>query len=215
MSLNDKDLILGVTGSIAAYKAVYLLRELTRLGARVTVVTTAHADRFIGPLTFRTLSGRPVLSDLFDPQSPEAVEHVALAERAHALVVAPATANLLARAAHGLADDFLTTLLLAARCPVLMAPAMDGAMWDHAAVTANVRTLRERGVTVLEPDAGALASGLSGRGRLPEVDAIVEALERLLAPRRDLAGERILAERRSPSDYSRTVTKGSSEAPRC
>src|SRR6266851_5222686 len=178
MTLHNKELILGVTGSIAAYKAVYLLRELTRLGARVTVVTTAHADRFIGPLTFRTLSGRPVLSDLFDPQSPEAVEHVALAERAHALVVAPATANLLARAAHGLADDFLTTLLLAARCPVLMAPAMDGGMWDHAAVSANVRTLRERGVTVLEPDAGALASGLSGRGRLPEVDAIVEALER-------------------------------------
>src|SRR5580765_6783461 len=192
MSLQDKDLILGVTGSIAAYKAVYLLRELTRLGARVTVVTTAHADKFICPLTFRTLSGRPVLSDLFDPQSPEAVEHVALAERAHALVVAPATANLLARAAHGLADDFLTTLLLAARCPVLMAPAMDGGMWDHAAVTANVRTLRERGVTVLEPDAGALASGLSGRGRLPEVDAIVEAIERLLAPRRDLVGERVL-----------------------
>ncbi|HTI56007.1 MAG TPA: bifunctional phosphopantothenoylcysteine decarboxylase/phosphopantothenate--cysteine ligase CoaBC, partial [Verrucomicrobiae bacterium] len=192
MSLHDKELILGVTGSIAAYKAVYLLRELTRLGARVTVVTTAHADRFIGPLTFRTLSGRPVLSDLFDPQSREAVEHVALAERAQALVVAPATANLLARAAHGIADDFLTTLLLAVRCPVLMAPAMDGGMWDHPAVTANVRTLRERGVTVLEPDAGALASRLSGRGRLPEVDAIVEAIERLLAPRHDLAGERVL-----------------------
>jgi phosphopantothenoylcysteine decarboxylase/phosphopantothenate--cysteine ligase len=213
MSLNDKDLILGVTGSIAAYKAVYLLRELTRLGARVTVVTTAHADRFIGPLTFRTLSGRPVLSDLFDPQSPEAVEHVALAERAHALVVAPATANLLARAAHGLADDFLTTLLLAARCPVLMAPAMDGGMWDHAAVSANVRTLRERGVTVLEPDAGALASGLSGRGRLPEVDAIVEALERLLAPRRDLAGERLLVTSgptREPIDPVRYISNRSS-----
>ena len=123
-----------------------------------------------------------MLSDLFDPQSAEAVEHVALAERAHALIVAPATANLLAKAAHGIADDFLTTLLLAARCPVLMAPAMDGGMWDHAAVAANVATLRGRGVTVLEPDAGALASGLSGRGRLPEVDAIVEALERLLAP---------------------------------
>ena len=213
MSLNNKDLILGVTGSIAAYKAVYLLRELTRLGARVTVVTTAHADRFIGPLTFRTLSGRPVLSDLFDPQSPEAVEHVALAERAHALVVAPATANLLARAAHGLADDFLTTLLLAARCPVLMAPAMDGGMWDHAAVTANVRTLRERGVAVLEPDAGALASGLSGRGRLPEVDTIVEALERLLAPRRDLVGERLLVTSgptREPIDPVRYISNRSS-----
>ena len=177
------------------------------------MVTTAHADRFIGPLTFRTLSGRPVLSDLFDPQSPEAVEHVALAERAQALVVAPATANLLARAAHGIADDFLTTLLLAARCPVLMAPAMDGGMWDHPAVTANVRTLRERGVTVLEPDAGALASGLSGRGRLPEVDAIVEAIERLLAPRRDLAGERVLVTSgptREPIDPVRYLSNRSS-----
>src|SRR5260370_3578535 len=102
MSLQDKDLILGVTGSIAAFKAVYLLRELTRLGARVTVVTTAHADKFIGPLTFRTLSGRPVLSDLFDPQSPEAVEHVALAARAHALVVSPPTPNLPAPPANAL-----------------------------------------------------------------------------------------------------------------
>src|SRR5258706_10774625 len=187
MPLHNKELILGVTGSIAAYKAVFLLRELTRAGAQVTVVTTAHAERFVGALTFRTLSGRPVLSDLFDPQSAEAVEHVALAERAQALIVAPATANLLAKAAHGIADDFLTTLLLAARCPMLMAPAMDGGMWDHAAVTANVATLRGRGITVLEPDAGALASGLSGRGRLPEADAILEALERLLAPRRDPA----------------------------
>jgi phosphopantothenoylcysteine decarboxylase/phosphopantothenate--cysteine ligase len=213
MSLKDRDLILGVTGSIAAYKAVYLLRELTRAGARVTVVTTAHAEPFVGALTFRTLSGRPVLSDLFDPQSPDAVEHVALAERAHALVVAPATANLLAKAAHGIADDFLTTLLLAARCPVLMAPAMDVGMWDHAAVTANVATLRARGVTVLEPEAGELASGLSGRGRLPETDAILEALERLLAPRRDLAGERVLVTAgptREPIDPVRYISNRSS-----
>src|SRR5512141_210533 len=177
MSLAGKQIILGITGSIAAYKAVLLLRELTARGAEVSVVMTAGAEHFVGPLTFRTLSGRPVLSNLFDPQSAEAVEHVALAERARAMIVAPATANLLAKAAHGIADDFLTTLLLAARCPVLMAPAMDGGMWNHAAVTANVATLRGRGVTVLEPDAGALASGLSGRGRLPEADAILEALE--------------------------------------
>src|SRR5262245_58628387 len=148
MPLAGRELILGVTGSIAAFKAAYLLRELTRAGARVTVVTTAHADRFVAPLTWRTLSGRPALSDLFDPATPDAVEHVALAERTHALIVAPATANLLAKAAHGVADDFLTTLLLAARCPVLMAPAMDGGMWDHPAVRANVATLRGRGVTV-------------------------------------------------------------------
>jgi phosphopantothenoylcysteine decarboxylase/phosphopantothenate--cysteine ligase len=213
VALGGKELILGVTGSIAAYKAVYLLRELGRLGAGVTVVTTAHAERFVGDLTWRTLSGRPVLSDLFDPQSGEAVEHVALAERADAVVVAPATANLLAKAAHGIADDFLTTLLLAARGPVLMAPAMDGGMWDHAAVAANVATLRARGVTVLEPDAGALASGLSGKGRLPEVEAMLEALERLLTPRRDLAGERILVTSgptREPIDPVRYLSNRSS-----
>jgi len=213
VALGGKELILGVTGSIAAYKAVYLLRELVRLGAAVTVVRTAHAERFVGDLTWRTLSGRPVLSDLFDPQSGEAVEHVALAERADAVVVAPATANLLAKAAHGIADDFLTTLLLAARGPVLMAPAMDGGMWDHAAVAANVATLRARGVTVLEPDAGALASGLSGKGRLPEVEAMLEALERLLTPRRDLAGERILVTSgptREPIDPVRYLSNRSS-----
>jgi phosphopantothenoylcysteine decarboxylase/phosphopantothenate--cysteine ligase len=213
MSLAGKELILGVSGSIAAYKAVYLLRELTRLGAGVTVVTTEHAREFIGPLTWRTLSGRPVLSDLFDPRTPDAVEHVGLAERAHVMVVAPATANTLARAAQGLADDFLTTLLLAAHCPVLMVPAMDGGMWEHPAVIANVRTLRERGVHVLEPDMGALASGLAGKGRLPEVDAIVEALERLLAPKRDLAGERILVTSgptREPVDPVRYLSNRSS-----
>ena len=123
--LAGRRLILGVTGSIAAYKAAYLLRELTRLGAEVTVCLTEHARQFVGPLTFRTLSGRPVLSDLFDPHGEEAVEHVALAERSHAIVVAPATAHVLAKAAHGLADDFLSTLLLAARGPLLFAPAMD------------------------------------------------------------------------------------------
>ena len=167
----------------------------------------------MGPLTFRTLSGRPVLSDLFDPQSDVAVEHVALAERAHAVIVAPATANLLGKAAAGIADDFLTTLLLAARCPVVMAPAMDGGMWEHPAVVANVATLRERGVMVLEPDAGALASGLSARGRLPEVDAIVEALLTALTARRDLAGQRVVVTAgptREPIDPVRYISNRSS-----
>ena len=213
MTLSGKQIVLGVTGSIAAYKAVLLLRELTARGAEVTVVMSANAEHFVGALTFRTLSGRPVLSSLFDPQSEEAVEHVALAERADAFVVAPATANLLAKAAHGIADDFLTTLLLATRCPVLMAPAMDGGMWDHAAVQANVETLRERGVTVLEPEAGALASGLSGRGRLPEVPTLVEAVERALTPQRDLAGERVLVTSgptREPIDPVRYLSNHSS-----
>ncbi len=213
MSLAGRELILGVTGSIAAYKAVYLLRELTRLGAAVTVCLSEHAREFVGPLTFRTLSGRPVLTNLFDPQSPDAVEHVALAERADAIVVAPATANLLAKAAHGLADDFLTTLLLAARGPVVIAPAMDGGMWEHPAVVANVATLRARGVAVLEPDAGALASGLSGKGRFPEPDAIVEAIRRALTPVRDLAGERLLVTAgptREPVDPVRYLSNRSS-----
>jgi phosphopantothenoylcysteine decarboxylase / phosphopantothenate---cysteine ligase len=213
VTLAGKQVILGITGSIAAYKAVLLLRELTARGAEVSVVMTAGAEHFVAPLTFRTLSGRPVLSNLFDPQSDDAVEHVALAERAHAFVVAPATANLLAKAAHGIADDFLTTLLLAARCPVLMAPAMDGGMWDHAAVQANVATLRERGVTVLEPEAGALASGLRGRGRLPEIEVIVEEVERLLTPVRDLRGERVLVTSgptREPIDPVRYLSNRSS-----
>ena len=213
MSLAGKEIVLGISGSIAAYKAVLLLRELTARGAEVAVVMTAGAEHFVGPLTFRTLSGRPVLSDLFDPQSDEAVEHVALAERAHVFVVAPATANVLAKAAHGIADDFLTTLLLAARCPVLMAPAMDGGMWEHAAVQANVATLRERGVTVFEPEAGALASGLSGRGRLPEIESIVEEVERVLTPGRDLTGERVLVTAgptREPIDPVRYLSNRSS-----
>jgi phosphopantothenoylcysteine decarboxylase/phosphopantothenate--cysteine ligase len=213
VSLQGRELVLGVTGSIAAYKAVLLLRELTTLGAGVTVCLSEHARHFVGPLTFRTLSGRPVLADLFDPQSPEAVEHVALAERAAAIVVAPATANLLAKAAHGIADDFLTTLLLAARCPVLLAPAMDGGMWEHAAVAANVATLRGRGVVVMEPEAGPLASGLSGRGRLPDPAAIVESLQAMLAPAQDLLGEKLVVTAgptREPIDPVRYISNRSS-----
>jgi phosphopantothenoylcysteine decarboxylase/phosphopantothenate--cysteine ligase len=212
-TLDGRELILGVTGSIAAYKAVYLLRELTRGGARVTVCLSEHAREFVGPLTFRTLSGRPVLTDLFDPQSDAAVEHVALAEQAAAVLVAPATANVLAKAARGIADDFLTTLLLAARCPVIMAPAMDGGMWTHPAVADNVATLRARGVVVLEPDAGPLASGLSARGRLPDVDAIIEAVLGALTPARDLAGERVVVTAgptREPIDPVRYISNRSS-----
>jgi phosphopantothenoylcysteine decarboxylase/phosphopantothenate--cysteine ligase len=211
--LEGRELILGVTGSIAAFKAVLVLRELTRLGAGVTVCLSEHAREFVGPLTFRTLSGRPVLADLFDPQLPEAVEHVALAERASAVVVAPATANVLAKAAHGVADDFLTTILLAARGPVLLAPAMDGGMWGHPAVVDNVATLRRRGATVLEPEVGPLASGLAGRGRLPEPDAIVAAVVALLNPVRDLAGERVLVTAgptREPIDPVRYISNRSS-----
>ena len=213
MELAGRELILAVTGSIAAYKAAYLLRELRRAEAGVTVVMTAHAREFVAPLTFRTLSGRPVLTDLFDPQEPAAVEHVALAERADLTVVAPATAHALARAALGLADDFLGTLLLAVRGPVLFAPAMDGGMWEHPAVQAHVGTLRGRGATVLEPGHGELASGLLGQGRFPEVSDIVEAAVRLLWPRRDLTADHILVTAgptREPLDPVRYLSNRSS-----
>ncbi len=172
-TLGGRELILGVTGSIAAYKAVYLLRELTRLGASVTVCLSEHAREFVGPLTFRTLSGRPVLTEPL--RSPERRPRSSTSRSPSEPPPSswrrpPRTSS--AKAAHGIADDFLTTLLLAARCPVVIAPAMDGGMWEHPAVTANVATLRARGVTVLEPDAGALASGLHARGRLPEIDVI-------------------------------------------
>jgi phosphopantothenoylcysteine decarboxylase/phosphopantothenate--cysteine ligase len=213
MALAGRELILAVTGSIAAYKAAYLLRELRRAEAGVTVVMTSHAREFVSALTFRTLSGRPVLTDLFDPQEPAAVEHVALAERADLLVVAPATAHALARAALGLADDFLGTLLLAMRGPVLFAPAMDGGMWEHPAVQTHVGTLRARGATVLEPGEGALASGLTGQGRFPEVSDIVEAAVRILWPRRDLIGDHVLVTAgptREPLDPVRYLSNRSS-----
>jgi phosphopantothenoylcysteine decarboxylase/phosphopantothenate--cysteine ligase len=213
MLLAGREIVLGVTGSIAAYKAALLLRELRRLGAGVTVVMTDRAQEFVTPLTFRTLSGRAVLVDLFDPQEPAAVEHVALAERADLVAVAPATAHLMARAALGLADDFLGTLLLATRAPVLLAPAMDGEMWRHPAVQGHAATLRARGVTVLEPEVGPLASGLVGPGRLPEVDDIVETAVRLAWPVRDLSGEHVLVTAgptREPIDPVRYVSNRSS-----
>ncbi|HEV8675067.1 MAG TPA: bifunctional phosphopantothenoylcysteine decarboxylase/phosphopantothenate--cysteine ligase CoaBC [Methylomirabilota bacterium] len=211
--LSGRELILGVTGSIAAYKAAYLVRELRRLGAEVTVVMTQHAGEFVTPLTFRTLSGRPVLTDLFDPQQPAAVEHIALAERADLLVVAPATANALARAALGLADDFLGTLLLAARAPVLFVPAMDGAMWHHPSVQGHVAGLRAQGATVMEPGYGELASGLTGVGRFPEVADIVEIVAGLVWPTRDLVGDQVLitaGPTREPIDPVRYISNRSS-----
>jgi phosphopantothenoylcysteine decarboxylase/phosphopantothenate--cysteine ligase len=185
-----KRLVLGVTGSIAAYKAVSLLRTLIKEGADVTVVMTAAATRFVASLTFEVLSGRPVAEDLF--AAHQEMLHLTLAEQADAVVIAPATANVLAKCATGLADDLLSTLLLATRAPVILAPAMDGGMWEHPAVQANVQGLRARGVVVLDPEVGPLASGRTGLGRLPGEAAIIAALAARLAPRRDLVGQRVL-----------------------
>src|SRR5689334_13870217 len=157
MKFIGSHLVLGVSGSIAAYKAVGLLRILIQEGAEVSVVMTEGATRFVAPLTFEVLSGRPVATDLFSAHHD--MVHLTLPEQAGAMVVAPATANQLAKYASGLADDLLSTMILTATCPLIVAPAMDGGMWDHPAVQANVRTLRQRGVIVLEPEEGPLASG--------------------------------------------------------
>jgi len=185
-----KRLVLGVAGSIAAYKAVTLLRTLVKEGAEVTVVMTAAATRFVAPLTFEVLSGRPVAVDLF--AAHQEMQHLTLAEQADAVVIAPATANVLAKCASGLADDLLSTLVLATRAPVIVAPAMDGGMWDHPAVQANVQALRARGVVVLDPEVGPLASGRTGLGRLPDEAAILAAVTLRLTPRLDLVGQRVL-----------------------
>ncbi len=191
-SLEGKEIILGVSGSIAAYKAVEILRELTGRGAAVTVVMTESAQRFVAPLTFETLSRRPVLTDLFTLDYDKHIGHVATGERANLLVVAPATANTIAKFAHGLADDFLSNLYLSSPCPVLLAPAMDREMYAHSAVQENLTHLKARGVHVLEPEYGELASGLIGRGRLPELSTILQKIDDLLRHQGDLIGETVL-----------------------
>ena len=172
-------IVLGVSGGIAAYKGCEVLRRLTEAGHRVRVVPTAAALQFVGAPTWAALSGEPVTADPFD--DAHAVPHVRLGQDTDLVLVVPATANLLAKATHGLADDLLTNVLLTARCPVVMAPAMHTEMWEQAATVANVATLRERGVLVLEPAVGRLTGADSGKGRLPDPDAIVAVAEQVLA----------------------------------
>lgn len=191
-SLEGKEVILGVTGSIAAYKAVEILRELTGRGAAVTVVMTASAQRFVAPLTFETLSRRRILTDLFALDEYKEIGHVTAGERADLLVVAPATANIIAKFAHGLADDILSIVYLSSSCPVLLAPAMDRAMYAHAAVQENLTLLKARGARVIEPEYGELASGLIGRGRLADLSVILQGVEDLLHLQRDLKDETVL-----------------------
>ncbi len=186
-------IVLGVAGGIAAYKAVELLRELTEAGHEVRVVPTESALRFVGAPTWAALSGQPVASDVWD--DVQDVPHVRLGQRADLVVVAPATANTLARAAHGLADDLLTNVLLTARCPIVMAPAMHTEMWEHPATQANVATLRSRGVLVLEPAVGRLTGADSGKGRLPEpveLGRVCEAVLRRGGLSDDLVGRRVV-----------------------
>ncbi len=211
--LNGKRILLGVTGSIAAYKAVELTRELVRKGAEVQVVMTEAATRFVAHLTFETLSRQPVLLDMFTLAYGSQIGHIEATARADVFVIAPTTAHTIARLAHGLADDFLSNIYLASRCPVLLAPAMDTDMYQHAAVQENLSRLRDRGVHIVGPVSGELASGLSGPGRLVEPPEIVEAIERLLAVTQDLAGEVVLVTAgptREPLDPVRYLSNRSS-----
>lgn len=204
-------IVLGVTGSIAAYKAVSLLRALVREGATVDVAMTRSATKFVTPLTFEVLSGRPVTTDLFEAH--QEMRHLSVPERADAIVIAPATANFLAKAALGMGDDLLSTMLLTAQCPMIFAPAMDGGMWTHPTVTEHVRTLRARGVVMVDPEEGPLASGRIGQGRLAEESRILVAVQSALAPKRDWQGHRILVSAgptQEPIDPVRYISNRSS-----
>ena len=183
---------LGVTGGIGAYKSVEVVRLLQKRGHRVQAVLTRNARRFVAPLTFEAITREPVITSQFTPGANANIEHIALASSLDVLLVAPATANTLAKFAHGLADDFLSALYLAARAPVLVAPAMNTNMWEHAATRANLATLRARCVRFVEPGEGYLACGWIGTGRLAEPQHIAEAVDALLAHRHSAAGRRVL-----------------------
>jgi len=182
--------VLGVSGGIAAYKSVEVLRRLREAGLRVTVVPTRAALRFIGEPTWAALSGEPVRAEVWD--DAEQVPHVRLGQQADLILVAPATADLMARAVHGVADDLLTNVLLTARCPIVMAPAMHTEMWVHPATQHNVAILRERGVLVMEPESGRLTGSDSGVGRLPEPQTLVDQALAMVATQQDLQGLRVL-----------------------
>ncbi len=189
--LTDKEIVLGVTGGIGAFKAPELVRMLAKDNAKVTAVMTKNAQRFIAPLTLEVLTQRPVMTDLFRAEKPGQMGHIESADRADLLLIAPATANLMAKLANGIADDSLTTLALACRAPVLVAPAMNVNMWEHKATQENIEKLKQRGVVFAGPASGKLACGWEGVGRLAELDDIVEEAQLVLSPK-DLAGRKVM-----------------------
>lgn len=184
--------VLGVTGGIAVYKACELLRLLQKRGIDVFVVMTQNACRFVAPLTFETLSGHPVAVDTFDRPQTWEVEHIALAKRADLFLIAPATANIMGKMACGIADDMLSTTVMATRAPVLVAPAMNTGMWEKTAVQQNVKTLRARGVEIVAPVSGHLACGDNGAGKLEDVEVIAERVCKLLFAKKDMEGLRVM-----------------------
>ena len=189
--LRGKNVVLGVTGGIAAYKAVELLREFVKREANVQVVMTKHAMEFVTPLTFQSLSANRVVYDLFELEWTNEIGHIALADAADIMVIAPATANIIGKIAHGVADDFLTTLVMALSCPLVLAPSMNTKMWQNSIVQKSLATLRHHGHTWVEPGTGDLACGAHGQGRMAEISDIVEHMQDLLSTK-DLKGCRML-----------------------
>lgn len=189
--VQGKRLVLGVSGGVAAYKAAELVRLLGKAGAEAQVVMTEAAMRFVTPVTFQALSGRPVWSDLWDPRMANNMAHIDLSRDADAVLVAPASADLMAKLAQGMADDLLTTLCLARDCPLLLAPAMNRQMWENPATRRNAAQLREDGVTLLGPDAGEQACGETGLGRMLEPEVLVEELEHFFRPKH-LLGRKVV-----------------------
>ncbi len=216
--LEGKCIILGVTGSVAAYKSAILASHLTQMGADVNVVMTDAACRFIAPLTFQALTGRPVYTDMWSPpvggdETNVHIAHVGLGEAADLMVIAPATANTLARLAHGLADNLLTLTALAARCPIMVAPAMDGAMYAADVTQENIGTLERRGLIVIGPAGGRMASGLEGRGRMVEPDEIIGHIRLVLGREGPLKDRKVVVTAggtREPIDPVRFITNPSS-----
>ena len=192
MMLTNKTVLLGVTGGIAAYKAAYLASALVKLHANVEVIMTEHATRFIAPLTFEQLTGRRCMVDTFDRNFSHQVEHIALADRTDLVLIAPATANVCAKLAHGLADDMLTTTVLACTCPKLIAPAMNTHMFENPVTQDNLAILRRYGWEVIAPGSGHLACGAVGPGRMPEPQELVEHILRSIALPHDLKGKQVL-----------------------
>ncbi|MBY0399763.1 bifunctional phosphopantothenoylcysteine decarboxylase/phosphopantothenate--cysteine ligase CoaBC [Myxococcota bacterium] len=210
--MDPRRILLAISGGIAAYKAPELLRALRKAGHDVRCVLTAEAERFVSPLVLQSLSGRSVRRNLFDAGEEGEIDHIGLADWAELVLVAPATANLLAKMAHGLADDLVSTVLLATRAPVLVAPAMNVNMWAHPATATNVAILRSRGVELVGPEAGELACGWEGLGRMSEPAVLAEAVAARLT-RKTLAGEKVLVTAggtAEPIDSVRTITNRSS-----
>jgi len=189
--LKDKEIVLGVTGGIAAYKGAEFVRLLTKEGVNVHVVMTQNAKEFVTPLTFQTLSGNPVVTETFALLQDEKIGHIALADLAEVIVILPATANIIGKVANGIADDFLSTMVMASRAPVLFVPSMNVNMWENKILQKNIQTLAEGGYHIMEPGEGELACHWYGKGRLAELNEVVEKIEDLLSPK-DLEGEKIL-----------------------